>query len=215
MATLYIFAGLPGTGKTTLSQQLAQRLRATHLRIDTIEQALRDLCQFQVEGEGYRLSYRIAADNLRLGLDVVADSCNTIELTRRQWEQVAIDNGSDFVNIETICTDAEEHRRRIESRSSNIEGLKLPTWQSVKDREYHDWSTDRIVVDTAGQSVNPCLDLLIQSMAKDEAPQQKICMRSREPRGFQCFVCLPRPDESGRYPATPSAVNTLIQWSKL
>ncbi len=170
MATLYIFAGLPGTGKTTLSQQLAQRLRATHLRIDTIEQALRDLCQFQVEGEGYRLSYRIAADNLRLGLDVVADSCNTIELTRRQWEQVAIDNGSDFVNIETICTDAEEHRRRIESRSSNIEGLKLPTWQSVKDREYHDWSTDRIVVDTAGQSVNPCLDLLIQSMAKDEAP---------------------------------------------
>ena len=111
MATLYIFAGLPGTGKTTLSQQLAQRLRATHLRIDTIEQALRDLCQFQVEGEGYRLSYRIAADNLRLGLDVVADSCNTIELTRRLWEQVAIDNGSDFVNIETICTDAEEHRR--------------------------------------------------------------------------------------------------------
>ena len=103
-------------------------------------------------------------------MDVVADSCNTIELTRRQWEQVAIDNGSDFVNIETICTDAEEHRRRIESRSSNIEGLKLPTWQSVKDREYHDWSTDRIVVDTAGQSVNPCLDLLIQSMAKDEAP---------------------------------------------
>jgi predicted kinase len=40
MATLYVFAGLTGTGKTTLSRQLAQRVGAVHLRIDTVEQAL-------------------------------------------------------------------------------------------------------------------------------------------------------------------------------
>ena len=73
MATLYIFAGLPGSGKTALSQRLAQTLNAVHLRIDTIEQALRDLLGARVEGEGYRLAYRIAADNLRLGRAVVAD----------------------------------------------------------------------------------------------------------------------------------------------
>src|SRR5262249_34903327 len=89
--TLYVFAGLPGSGKTTLSQLLARRIGATHLRIDTIEQALRDLCALDVQGEGYRLSYRIAADNLRLGLDVVADSCNPIELTRDEWRRVALD----------------------------------------------------------------------------------------------------------------------------
>ena len=37
--TLYIFAGLPGSGKTTLAQRLAQWLRCTYLRIDTVEQA--------------------------------------------------------------------------------------------------------------------------------------------------------------------------------
>lgn len=52
------------------------------MRIDTVEQAIRDLCDFNVEGEGYRLSYRIAADNLKLGISVVADSCNPIDLTR-------------------------------------------------------------------------------------------------------------------------------------
>ena len=82
---LFVFAGLPGSGKTTLAQHLAADLPAVHLRIDTIEQALRDLCEFDVQGEGYRLAYRVAADNLRLGLNVVADSCNTIELTRREW----------------------------------------------------------------------------------------------------------------------------------
>lgn len=88
---LFIFSGLPATGKTTLAKMLAQHCQATYLRIDTIEQGLRDLCHFQVEGEGYRLSYRIARDNLLLGNSVVADSCNPIWLTRKEWQQVALD----------------------------------------------------------------------------------------------------------------------------
>jgi predicted kinase len=81
---LYIFSGLPGTGKTTLSQKLAQHTSAVHIRIDTIEQGLRDLCSVNVVGEGYRLAYRIASDNLNLGISVVADSCNPINLTRKE-----------------------------------------------------------------------------------------------------------------------------------
>lgn len=166
MPTLYIFAGLPGTGKTTLSQGLARRIQAAHVRIDTVEQGLRDLCDLQVEGEGYRLSYRIAADNLRLGLDVVADSCNPIGLTRREWEKVADEVGAAFVNVEVVCSDADEHRRRIESRVSNIPGLKLPTWQDVVNREYdREWSRERITIDTAGRSAGECLDELIAAIS--------------------------------------------------
>jgi predicted kinase len=117
---LYIFAGFPGSGKTTLSQLLASRVGAAHLRIDTIEQALRDLCSVEVEGEGYRLAYRIAADILRAQVSVVADSCNPIELTRRGWEQVAVDAHAGYVNIEVVCSDASEHRRRVEQRTATV-----------------------------------------------------------------------------------------------
>lgn len=161
MSTLVIFAGLPGAGKTTLSRQLARHMHAVHLRIDTIEQGLRDLCGIEVEGEGYRMAYRIAQDNLRLGINVVADSCNTVSLSRREWEQVATEIGSNFVNVEVVCSDAAEHRRRIESRVSDVPGLKLPTWQDVENREYHDWLEDRIIIDTAGCSEVACLDLLV------------------------------------------------------
>ena len=127
--TLWIFAGLPGSGKSTLAARRAAHVGATYLRIDTIEQALRDLCAVQVQGEGYRLAYHVAADNLRLGVAVVDDSCNPIELTRREWEIVARAAGAVHVNVEVVCSDREEHRRRVETRASTVPGLKLPTWQ--------------------------------------------------------------------------------------
>ena len=166
---LYIFSGLPGSGKTTLSQRVAQRVHAVYLRIDTIEQALRELCSVAVQGEGYRLSYRIAADNLRLGLNVVADSCNPIELTRREWEQVALEALAAYVNIEVICSDAREHRRRVETRLSTVSGLRLPTWHEVEKREYHNWTVDRIVIDTANRPEVECVDDLLSQLSRSRA----------------------------------------------
>ena len=159
--TLYIFAGLPGSGKSTLCQLLAGHLGATYLRIDTIEQALRELCSIDVQGEGYRLAYRVAADNLRLGASVVADSCNPIELTRREWERVAVSAGARWVNVEVVCSDLREHRRRVETRHGTVPGLRLPTWQEVVEREYHAWTVDRVVVDTFGRSERECLDEIL------------------------------------------------------
>ena len=151
-SNLYIFSGLPGTGKTTLAKSLASHVEAVFLRIDTIEQGLRDLCDFNVEGEGYRLSYRIAADNLRLGNSVVADSCNPIKLTRDEWQEVALSNNSSYTNIEIICSDTEEHKKRIKERKCDIPGIGLPSWKEVEEREYDSWGEGRILIDTANKN---------------------------------------------------------------
>ena len=167
---LYTFSGLPGSGKSTLAQLLAGHAGAAYLRIDTIEQALRDLCSIDVQGEGYRLAYRVAADNLRLGISVVADSCNPIELTRREWERVAGEVGARYVNIEVVCSDALEHRRRVETRLPAVPGLTLPSWRDVVEREYHAWTVDRVVVDTVGRSERDCLDELLTRLSPPNEP---------------------------------------------
>ncbi len=158
--TLFILSGLPAAGKSTLSKLISQEYGAVYLRIDTIEQGLRDLCRFDVQGEGYRLSYRIAGDNLKLGHIVVADSCNPINLTRREWENVAKENNSICINIEVLCSNKEEHKKRVETRKSEIAGLKLPVWEDVENREYHSWEMKRIIIDTANKPVKECFEEL-------------------------------------------------------
>ena len=161
---LYIFSGLPGTGKSTLSAALARRSNAVYLRIDTIEQALRDSGLSLNGPAGYIVGYKLASENLRLGMCVVADSVNPIGITRTAWRDVAIQVKVPFVEIEIICSDQEEHRNRIESRQSDISGLQLPTWNKILTREYEQWNTKRIVLDTAGQSIDESISHLFDAV---------------------------------------------------
>ena len=163
---LYIFSGLPGTGKSTLSAALARRRHAVYIRIDTIEHAMRD-ASLEVSGPaGYIVGYKLASENLRLGADVVADSVNSIGITRRAWRDVAIEANVSFIEIEVTCSNREEHRNRIESRQSDIAGFRLPTWDEVLQREgeYEPWTTKHIVLDTAGQTTEDSILHLFEAV---------------------------------------------------
>jgi predicted kinase len=165
---LVIFGGLPGTGKSTLAQRLAALTGAVYLRIDTIEQAIRDAsAAVQDLGElGYRVAYGLARDNLRAGLPVVADSVNPLHSTRDSWRAVGEETDAELVEVELICSDLTEHRRRIETRVAEVAGLRLPTWAEVRKRPYDAWNRDRIVLDTAGRQVEQVLARLIERLPR-------------------------------------------------
>ena len=148
-ATLVVFGGLPGVGKTTIASRLAAEAGAVFLRIDVIEMALHDE-GVEVEGQGYVVAYALAESNLRLGLTVIADSVNPIPLTRAAWRAVAARAGAGLVEVEVICSDAGEHRRRVEGRVTDLPGFVPPTWDEVVGRDYHARDDARMVIDTAG-----------------------------------------------------------------
>ena len=162
---LVAVSGLPGVGKTTISRAVAQATGALYLRIDSIEHALRTAGR-QVEGEGYGVAYAVAEDNLRIGRVVVADCVNPWPLTRREWRRVALRAGVGAVDVEIICSDADEHRRRVESRTSEIPGHRLPTWPEVLEHDYHAWSRDRLVIDTARLPVEQSVRTILAALQR-------------------------------------------------
>jgi predicted kinase len=158
---LLIFGGLPGAGKTAIARELARQIGAMYLRIDSIEQVIRDgNPERPVNEAGYRIAYAIADDNLRLGRTVIADSVNPLQITRDAWRDVGRRAGVSTAEIEVICSDQEEHRRRVERREADIPGLKLPTWQEVLQREYQPWRGEHILIDTASQSIEESVGFL-------------------------------------------------------
>lgn len=161
---LYIFSGLPASGKSTLAKLLAAETRSSYLRIDTVEQGLRDLCEFKVESEGDRLGYRIIRDNLELGISCISDSCNPIEITRREWQEVAVSVGAKFVNIEVSCSDSSEHELRVNTRHNEVENLQRLTWQEVQNRHYDTWKRDVIKIDTADKNIETSFAELLEKL---------------------------------------------------
>jgi predicted kinase len=163
---LIVLSGLPGTGKTTIARKLAIELAAVYLRIDSIEQSMR-AAGWPVEGEGYRVAYAVAEDNLRLGRIVVADCVNPWPLTRSEWRAVADRSGVPALDVETVCSDASEHRRRVETRAVDITGHRLPTWQEVVERDYRPWDVERMVIDTARLSVEQSVCAILAEIPAD------------------------------------------------
>ena len=115
---------------------------------------------------GYVIAYDICATNLTLGLAVVADCVNPLPVTRAAWRDVATRTAFPIVEIEVICSDEAEHRRRVESREIDIPDLVPPTWAAVLARDYGPWSEPRMVVDTANTATTETVSAIVNAITR-------------------------------------------------
>jgi predicted kinase len=163
---LIVLGGLPGTGKTTLARAAAAALGAAPLRIDTIEAAI-DASAVggrPLEDAGYRVAYGLAADLLTLGHTVIADSVNPAPVTRIAWAAVATAAGCPLLQVEIVCSDRAEHRRRIETRRAADPDAGLPDWAAVEARDYRPWPEADAVIDTATLTPDAAATRLIATL---------------------------------------------------
>ncbi len=148
---LICFSGLPGVGKTTLSRLVARDTGAVLLRIDSFETAQRQLTGQDLIGpEGYVAAAAAAHDNLNLGRDVLTDAVNDDRYCHAHWEALAARTGARLLAILILCSDVDEHRRRIEARDADLPGQVLPDWSRVQARQFASWPAVSLTIDTAG-----------------------------------------------------------------
>ena len=164
-AKLIVFSGLPGTGKTTIARAVAARLSAAYLRIDVIEQSILNALPADVKigAAGYAIANSLAESNLSLGVQVVTDCVNPIEDSRAGWRSIARKASIELLEVEVICSDRHEHRRRLEERQADIPDHKLPSWEDVERLSYEAWTEPHLVIDTALWSPNDAVELIVRS----------------------------------------------------
>src|SRR6266545_2722407 len=147
---LIVLSGLPGVGKTTIARELARVLPAVHVRMDSIEQALRRIGLI-VEGEGYAVAHAVAADNLYVGATVVADCVNPWPLRRKEWRRRGTGG----------CPRAGSRGRVLgRRRAPTPESSRGPRYprssgadlEEVVERDYRAWDRS-LVIDTSRQTV--------------------------------------------------------------
>jgi predicted kinase len=161
---LIVVGGLPGTGKTTVAALVARAVPAAYLRIDTIEQSLRDSGELADEPgiAGYAVGYGLAREQLRLGLDAVVECVNPLGVTRAAWSEIAEAADGRVLQVELVCSDPEEHRRRVTTRTVSVPGLVPPTWDEILVHDYEPWGGERLTIDTARTDPDGAAALILE-----------------------------------------------------
>ena len=150
---LVVITGLPGTEKTTLSRRLAVEMSAAVVRLDAIEAALVRSGELEppLGPVGYLVAREVVAGCLAVGTPVVVDAVSPVAEARAGWRTVAAAASAPVHVFEVVLNDLGEHRRRVEQRHSDLEGLVVPTWNQVRARKYEPWDVhrdgDRTIID--------------------------------------------------------------------
>ncbi len=166
---LIILAGLPGSGKSTLADGLSRHFSLPLLSVDPIEAAMwrGGLSRDQTGIAAYEVAQALAAEQLRLNHSVLIDAVNPVEAPRAAWRKLAAKYRADLKIIECICVDQAIHRRRIDARIRNIDGMAEIDWARVEQRraEYEAWADARLTLDTSAEPPERLLAEAIRYLA--------------------------------------------------
>jgi predicted kinase len=121
---LVLLKGQPGSGKSALAEQLASRLGWELIVRDDFKATLAatGTATELVGPTSYRMMWSRALDVLTSGKSCICDANLNQPVALVEIERVVGQTGARPVFIECVCSDVDEHRRRLDGRT----GLGLP-----------------------------------------------------------------------------------------
>jgi predicted kinase len=164
-----MFTGLPGTGKSTLAEQVARTVGAPAFAGDWLMGALKpahaalaSLERSEYAAAWFLLLRTLVTRQLMLGQSAVVDDVVS-ESEFPLWRETAVRFSARLFLVECVCSDEAVHRGRIEGRVRGIPGWHEVGWDHVERMrgEVAPLTADRLTVD----AVEPADDNLRRVLA--------------------------------------------------
>jgi predicted kinase len=177
-ATLIVFAGMPGSGKTTLARMAARHLRIPLLAKDRVQRVLRDHNLADAStGDGYYIILDQADEQLSLGLSVILDATFPLDHFRTVASEIAARNRARVCAIYCTCSDDAVWQARMTQRVQYVPGWKPVGWEDVlRMRDYYQpWNDNALLVDslyTPEANIEAVLAYIAQATFRAYVPVQ-------------------------------------------
>ncbi len=122
MSKLIVICGLPGTGKTTLADELSRRLSIFCLHKDSVKESLFESLKLSTLEESKKIGYPsvkaildLAEENIARGVDVILESPFNFPEEGKLFEEWKKKYSIDFFAV-VLVIDQEERSRRFMDR---------------------------------------------------------------------------------------------------
>jgi predicted kinase len=134
--TLVIFSGLPGTGKSTIAYQLAQKLHWPLLVIDDVIGEVPENPNLAFWDSKVAVLLDLVETQLSLGLDVIVESV-FMNMDRQYAQELARKHHARFLPIYVFVSDNEIWEERVTARCKNPNNKHTATWEQVQHQREH------------------------------------------------------------------------------
>jgi predicted kinase len=151
---LIVMSGLPGSGKSSIAERIAEQLQIPIFSVDPIEAAILEAGiqqGFETGLAAYLVAATLASEHLKLGISVVIDAVNAEEEGKDTWRELGWKYGLTPIVLEVVVSNQALHRRRIQSRVRDLHGFSEVTWEQVEARrkKFTPWKEPALLLDSA------------------------------------------------------------------
>jgi len=134
--TLVIFSGLPGTGKSTLADELARELRWPLLGIDDVIGEVPENPNVAFWDSKVAVLLGLTETQLALGLNVIVDSV-FMHTDRNHAQEIARKYQARFLPIYVFVPDDEVWKERVTTRYQASKKNNIATWEQIQHQRGH------------------------------------------------------------------------------